>query len=214
MGKHRKEKITNSRFQDITLKGEKSVANATEFIAGFPPYVRGYQAMGHLQEPVEYEAISFQNIDNFGSNNFENQSVIIHSMSDLELIFPYLKNIKRLFIPFEEEKKISELFLNNFSDEILEKLYFIIFFDVDVFKNMEKVRNARIFWSDIMQKNRISHQIPIACYVNNISEQLYALSVQTDLVLYDPKNSEINDLTNELLLHNSGILKTIDPFWK
>lgn len=229
MGEHRKEKIIDSRFQNIVLRGEKSVAKTTEFIAGFPPYVRGYQAMGYLQKPVEYQSISlqksdifsvseteniFQNVHDWIYNDVENQSVMIHSVSELHLISPHLKNLKRLFILFEEEKNSLELFSIDFSDELLKKIHFLIFFDADVYSNMEKVRKSRIFWSDIMQKNGISYQIPVACCVNSVVEQLYALSVQADLVLYDVNNPEINDLTNQLCIHNSGILKTIDPFWK
>lgn len=232
MGKHREEKISKLHYQNIQLKGNISPKNEAEHIAGFPPYIRGYQAMGHLKQPITRQPICFWNTDpkpvpndskieiifenstDLLESSFENKSIIVRSAAVLEEISAYLHHIKRLYLLFDNDKHLLTLHSNNFTNKTFEKACFLVCFTDNTFERMKNVRKLRVFCSDLMQKKGISHPILIAAYVNTIIEQLYASAIQSDLLLYDFDNPLITDPTNQMLLDNSGILKTIDPFWK
>lgn len=231
MGKYRKK--TDNRFQNITLKGTTSEPLPTEFIAGFPPYVRGYRAMGYLQQtPNRYPVlfweenmhfekekhpsseILFRDLKAVTASEVENKSLIINNNIDFLQISEEFQQIKHIYLPIDTENDLSIGLLNPFSKEILQKIHFLLFFDAKVFQKIDLMRKVREFWSEIMQKNNFSFQIPITCYVNNINEQLYALSAQCDNIIYNSENEELNNSVNAFTIDNSGILKTIDPFWK
>lgn len=232
MGKHREEKISKLNYQNIQLKGNISPKNETEHIAGFPPYIRGYQAMGHLKQPITHQPVCFwntspkpipndakieflfENSTDLLESPFENKSIILRSAAVLEEISGYFDHMRRLYLLFDNDEHLLALHSNKFTSKTLEKAYFLVCFTDDTFECMENVRKLRVFCNDLMQKKGISQPIPIAAYINTIIEQLYASAIQSDLLLYDFDNPLITDPTNQMLLDNSGILKTIDPFWK
>ncbi|MDO4229736.1 MAG: hypothetical protein Q4C98_07975 [Capnocytophaga sp.] len=231
MGKHR-EKI-NTRFQNITLKGVPSESLSTEFIAGFPPYARGYRAMGYLRQAPDCQPILFWNeeictkkekyssveilfhdMEAFLSLESENKSIISNTKTDFQQIIDNFQDIKHIYLPIENEKsQLIDLF-NQIPNEILEKMRFLLFFNENIFQKMDLLRQIRMFWSEIMQEKNFSFQMPIVCYVKNINEQLYALSVQADSIIYSFDNEQLNNSINMFSIENSGILKTVDPFWK
>lgn len=232
MGEFRKNKA-ELRFQDIELKTIKSLSLEKEFISGFHPYVRGYKAMGYLLKSPEYQPVFFENLINdltteeyskveklfcnlsdLVNSESENVSIVVSAQCDFDVENCIFEKVKHIYIVFDNKKKISELFFDELVEKYVHKLRFLFLFDSKNFEIVEKIRKVRVFWSKKMIKYGYSHCIPVASYVKNITEQMYALSAQTDVLLYEYGNQYIDDPTNTLSIENSGILKTIDPFWK
>lgn len=234
MGEYR-EKITEkiiSTIQNISLKGVKSETLQTEHIAGFSPYLRGYRAMGNLLQSVEIQLVRiwnrdltincgkplevlFHNLDDLLEvQNIEKRAIIIGENSDLEQIMSNSSQIEHIYLLCDVEYSFLQCFFQKISEELIFKVRFLSFFDEKVFDRIDEIRKIRSFWSEIMENRGYSHQIPVVAYINTIVEQVYALAIQSDLLLCDADNSCVNDKLNGFLIENSLISKTIDPFWK
>lgn len=232
MGKYRERK--NVRFQNTTLQKSESDILKNEYIAGFPPFLRGYNAMGHLLTYPQQQAVSFWSLethfetekksdieylftnqtDYLFASECRNKAIIIDFDCNFLSKFPFHEDIKRVYVSIDNEKEIQEDFFDTIPIDMLEKLCFFIRFTDDTFQIMEKIRKTRACWANIMQKKQWKNKIPIASFVKNIQEQIYAYAIQTDIILYDCNNSHISDPSNALIVEFSAITKTIDPFWK
>ncbi|GET44953.1 hypothetical protein [Capnocytophaga felis] len=234
MGEYR-EKATEkiiSTIQNVSLIGLKSETLQTEYIAGFPPYLRGYHAMGNLLQLPEYKSVCiwnkdlifckekyseilFHDVENLlNAENIAKRSIIITENSNLNQIIDNINQINYIYLLCNSEYLFLQSFFQQISKEILPKIRFVSFFDEKVFERMNEIRKMRSFWSEIMEKMKYSYKIPIASYVHTVTEQLYALAVQSDVLLYDVDNLCLNDELNGFLIENSLVSKTIDPFWK
>ncbi|CEN33888.1 hypothetical protein [Capnocytophaga cynodegmi] len=234
MGKHREKTIEKviSEIQNISLKGSESEVLEMEHIAGFPPYLRGYHAVGYLLQSPDYERVHIwsENLDSEGQecskilfNNMENllsaknvykKSIIIREVSNLAQIIDNINQINYIYLLCDSEYSILRSFFKQISREILSKVRFLLFFDENMFDKIEKIREIRAFYSENMKEMGYSYKVPISSYISTITEQLYALAAQSDVLLYEADNLYINDELNHFLVENTLISKTIDPFWK
>ncbi|WP_212923834.1 hypothetical protein [Capnocytophaga cynodegmi] len=234
MGEHREKTIEKviSKIENISLKGSESEILEMEHIAGFPPYLRGYHAVGYLLQSPDYERVHIwsENLDSEGQecseilfNNMENllsaqnidkKSIIIGESSNLAQIIDNINQINYIYLLCDSEYSFLRSFFNQISREILSKVRFLLFFEENTFDKVEKTREIRAFYSEIMKEMGYSYKVPISSYISTITEQLYALAAQSDVLLYETDNLYINDELNHFLVENTLISKTIDPFWK
>ncbi|WP_212899266.1 hypothetical protein [Capnocytophaga cynodegmi] len=234
MGKHREKTIEKviSEIQNISLKGSESEVLEMEHIAGFPPYLRGYHAIGNLLQSPDYERIHIwsENLDSEGReyfeilfNNMENllrvknvdkKSIIVGETSSLAQIIDNVNQINYIYLLCDSVYSFLRSFFNQISTEMLSKVRFLLFFDENMFDKIEKIREIRAFYSEIMKEKGYSYKVSISSYISTITEQLYALAAQSDVLLYEADNLYINDELNHFLVENTLISKTIDPFWK
>lgn len=234
MGEHREKTIEKviSKIENISLKGSESEVLEMEHIAGFPPYLRGYHAIGNLLQSPKYERIHIwsENLDSEGQecseilfNNMENllsaqnvdkKSIIIREVSNLAQIIDNINQINYIYLLCDSEYSILRSFFKQTSREMLSKVRFLLFFGENTFDKIEKIREIRAFYSEIMKEMGYSYKVPISSYISTITEQLYALAAQSNVLLYEADNLYINDELNHFLVENTLISKTIDPFWK
>ncbi|WP_238252433.1 hypothetical protein [Capnocytophaga cynodegmi] len=234
MGEHREKTIEKviSKIENISLKGSESEVLEMEHIAGFPPYLRGYHAVGNLLQSPDYERIHIwsENLDSEGQecseilfNDIENllsaknvhkKSIIIREVSNLAQIIDNINQINYIYLLCDSEYSILRSFFNQISRKMLSKVRFLLFFEENTFDKIEKIRETRAFYSEIMKEKGYSYKVPISSYISTITEQLYALATQSNVLLYEADNLYINDELNHFLLENTLISKTIDPFWK
>lgn len=234
MGKHREKTIEKviSEIENISLKGSQSKVLEMEHIAGFSPYLRGYHAIGNLLQSPDYERIHIwsENLDSEDQkcfeilfNNMENllrvknvdkKSIIVGETSSLAQIIDNVNQINYIYLLCDSGYSFLRSFFNQISTEMLSKVRFLVFFDEDTFNKIEKIREIRAFYSEIMKEKGYSYKVPISSYISTITEQLYALAAQSDVLLYEADNLYINDELNHFLVENTLISKTIDPFWK
>ncbi|MFK8297661.1 hypothetical protein ACI76O_07025 [Capnocytophaga cynodegmi] len=234
MGEHREKTIEKviSKIENISLKGSESEVLEMEHIAGFPPYLRGYHAIGNLLQSPKYERIHiwseyldsegreysevlFCNIENLlRVKNVDKKSIIIGETSNLAQIIDNINQINYIYLLCDSEYSILRSFFKQISREMLSKVRFLLFFGENTFDKIGKIREIRAFYSEIMKEMGYSYKVPISSYISTITEQLYALAAQSDVLLYEADNLYINDELNHFLLENTLILKTIDPFWK
>lgn len=234
MGKHREKTIEKviSEIQNISLKGSESEVLEIEHIAGFPPYLRGYHAIGNLLQSPDYERIHiwsensdsedqecfeilFNNMENLlRVKNVDKKSIIVGETSSLAQIIDNVNQINYIYLLCDSGYSFLRSFFNQISTEMLSKVRFLVFFDEDTFNKIDKIREIRAFYSEIMKEKGYSYKVPISSYISTITEQLYALAAQSDVLLYEADNLYINDELNHFLVENTLISKTIDPFWK
>lgn len=234
MGKHREKTIEKviSKIENISLKGSESEVLEMEHIAGFPPYLRGYHATGNLLQSPDYERIHIwsENLDSEGREcsevlfcnmenllrvkNVDKKSIIVGETSNLAQIIDNVNQINYIYLLCDSGYSFLRSFFNQISTEMLSKVRFLVFFDEDTFNKIEKIREIRAFYSEIMKEKGYSYKVPISSYISTITEQLYALAAQSDVLLYEADNLYINDELNHFLVENTLISKTIDPFWK
>ena len=195
------------------------MAEKDESIAGFPPYERGYHAMGHLRhrpslrtvvwaanKEIETAAneVLFTDIEAFELASLPCKSIVV---SDVHLLPTIVKltDIQYIYLAAETllEKEAQLLYTHfTFSDQ----WRILLHFQQDVFKSMVQLRSLRALSAHLGMLQQKEIKIPITCWVHNISEQLYALAAQADdLVgdIYQPTP------TNDWLIANSLISKTI-----
>ncbi|MFK8275291.1 hypothetical protein ACI76Y_06365 [Capnocytophaga cynodegmi] len=234
MGKHREKTIEKviSEIENISLKGSQSKVLEMEHIAGFPPYLRGYHAIGNLLQSPDYERIHIwtENLDSEGqecseilfndienllsAKNVDKKSIIIREVSNLAQIIDNINQINYIYLLCDSEYSFLRSFFKQISREMLSKVRFLLFFGENTFDKIEKIREIRAFYSEIMKEMGYSYKVPISSYISTITEQLYALAAQSDVLLYETDNLYINDELNHFLVENTLISKTIDPFWK
>ncbi|GJH40693.1 hypothetical protein RCZ04_12430 [Capnocytophaga sp. HP1101] len=188
----------------------------SENIAGLPPYERGYHAMGYLDgmpslrivameeenlspsEPIE---ILYQNIENFTHSNASCKSLLITVIDTLPQALS-LKEAQFFYIPASLllENTFRETFINNFTPN--NKLRILVDSTHNGFEIIAMLRSLRAL-----------AQLPITCLVHSITDYLYALIAQADDLICDIKNKELTSPESQLLIENSLITKTIDPFF-
>ena len=196
------------------------MAEKDESIAGFPPYERGYHAMGHLRhtpslrtvvwaanKEIETSAneVLFTNIEAFELASLPCKSIVVSDMHLLPTIVK-LTDIQYIYLAAERllEKEAQQLLYTHFT--FSDQWRILLHFQQDVFESMAQLRSLRAISAHlgILQQKEI--KIPITCWVHNISEKLYALAAQADDLVCDTYQPT---LTNDWLIANSLISKTI-----
>lgn len=196
------------------------MAEKDESIAGFPPYERGYHAMGYLRhmpslrtvvwaanKEIETSAneVLFTDIEAFELASLPCKSIVVSDMHLLPTIVK-LTDIQYIYLAGEIllEKEAQQLLYTHFT--FSDQWRILLHFQQDVFKSMAQLRSLRALSAHLGMLQQKEIKIPITCWVHNISEQLYALAAQADdLVgdIYQPTP------TNDWLIANSLISKTI-----
>ena len=166
------------------------MAEKDESIAGFPPYERGYHAMGHLQHTPSLRTIVW-------AANKEIET------STNEVLFT---DIQYIYLAGEIllEKEAQQLLYTHFT--FSDQWRILLHFQQDVFKSMAQLRSLRALSAHLGMLQQKEIKIPITCWVHNISEQLYALAAQADDLVGDTYQPTP---TNDWLIANSLISKTI-----
>lgn len=196
------------------------MAEKDESIAGFPPYERGYHAMGHLRhrpflrtvvwaanKEIETAAneVLFTDIETFELVSLPCKSIVVSDMHLLPTIVK-LTDIQYIYLAAETllEKEAQQLLYTHFT--FSDQWRILLHFQQDVFESMAQLRSLRAISAHlgILQQKEI--KIPITCWVHNISEELYALAAQADDLVSDTYQPTP---TNDLLIANSLISKTI-----
>lgn len=196
------------------------MAEKDESIAGFPPYERGYHAMGHLRhrpflrtvvwaanKEIETAAneVLFTDIETFELASLPCKSIVVSDMHLLPTIVK-LTDIQYIYLAAETllEKEAQQLLYTHFT--FSDQWRILLHFQQDVFESMAQLRSLRAISAHlgILQQKEI--KIPITCWVHNISEELYALAAQADDLVSDTYQPTP---TNDLLIANSLISKTI-----
>lgn len=196
------------------------MAEKDESIAGFPPYERGYHAMGHLRhrpflrtvvwaanKEIETAAneVLFTDIETFELASLPCKSIVVSDMHLLPTIVK-LTDIQYIYLAAETllEKEAQQLLYTHFT--FSDQWRILLHFQQDVFESMAQLRSLRAISGHlgILQQKEI--KIPITCWVHNISEELYALAAQADDLVGDTYQPT---LTNDWLIANSLISKTI-----
>lgn len=236
MGTSRKEtpKQVATRFDTISLKGYSPTLSKTEIMPGFPPYVRGYRTVGNIRQNPVYEPIMFwgsYEIDEIfkqeimflfydiseliKATDVKKKSLFIYKKSDFESIMSHQKDIQYLYVVcIGKNYELNNLnFLNNLDKKLLDKVRFFFNFSQTSMKVIEKIRQIRALSHLFVSENNLNFYLPIVCYVNSVTEQIYSLSAHCDYIIYNAKNNQFNTSYNTFLIENSMISKTIDPFW-
>lgn len=196
------------------------MAEKDESIAGFPPYERGYHAMGHLRhrpflrtvvwaanKEIETAAneVLFTDIETFELASLPCKSIVVSDMHLLPTIVK-LTDIQYIYLAAETllEKEAQQLLYTHFT--FSDQWRILLHFQQDVFESMAQLRSLRAISAHlgILQQKEI--KIPITCWVHNISEELYALAAQADDLVGDTYQPTP---TNDWLIANSLISKTI-----
>ena len=196
------------------------MAEKDESIAGFPPYERGYHAMGHLRhrpflrtvvwaanKEIETAAneVLFTDIKAFELASLPCKSILVSDMHLLPTIVK-LTDIQYIYLAGEIllEKEAQQLLYTHFT--FSDQWRILLHFQQDVFESMAQLRSLRAISAHlgILQQKEI--KIPITCWVHNISEELYALAAQADDLVSDTYQPTP---TNDWLIANSLISKTI-----
>lgn len=196
------------------------MAEKDESIAGFPPYERGYHAMGHLRhrpflrtvvwaanKEIETAAneVLFTDIETFELASLPCKSIVVSDMHLLPTIVK-LTDIQYIYLAAETllEKEAQQLLYTHFT--FSDQWRILLHFQQDVFESMAQLRSLRAISAHlgILQQKEI--KIPITCWVHNISEELYALAAQADDLVSDTYQPTP---TNDWLIANSLISKTI-----
>lgn len=196
------------------------MAEKDESIAGFPPYERGYHAMGHLRhrpflrtvvwaanKEIETAAneVLFTDIETFELASLPCKSIVVSDMHLLPTIVK-LADIQYIYLAAETllEKEAQQLLYTHFT--FSDQWRILLHFQQDVFESMAQLRSLRAISAHlgILQQKEI--KIPITCWVHNISEELYALAAQADDLVSDTYQPTP---TNDWLIANSLISKTI-----
>ena len=196
------------------------MAEKDESIAGFPPYERGYHAMGHLRhtpslrtvvwaanKEIETSAneVLFTDIEAFELASLPCKSIVVSDMHLLPTIVK-LTDIQYIYLAAETllEKEAQQLLYTHFT--FSDQWRILLHFQQDVFESMAQLRSLRAIsvHLGILQQKEI--KIPITCWVHNISEELYALAAQADDLVSDTYQPTP---TNDWLIANSLISKTI-----
>ena len=196
------------------------MAEKDESIAGFPPYERGYHAMGHLRhrpflrtvvwaanKEIETSAneVLFTDIKAFELASLPCKSILVSDMHLLPTIVK-LTDIQYIYLAAETllEKEAQQLLYTHFT--FSDQWRILLHFQQDVFKSMAQLRNLRALSAHLGMLQQKEIKIPITCWVHNISEQLYALAAQADDLVGDTYQPTP---TNDWLIANSLISKTI-----
>lgn len=196
------------------------MAEKDESIAGFPPYERGYHAMGHLQhtpslrtvvwavnKEIEASAneVLFTDIEAFVLASLPCKSIVVSDMHLLPTIVK-LPDIQYIYLAADTllEEEAQQLLYTHFT--FSDQWRILLHFQQDVFKSMAQLRSLRTLSAHLGILKQKEIKIPITCWVHNISEQLYALAAQADDLVSDTYQPT---LTNDWLIANSLISKTI-----
>ena len=196
------------------------MAEKDESIAGFPPYERGYHAMGYLRhtpflrtvvwatnKEIETSAneVLFTDIKAFELASLPCKSILVSDMHLLPTIVK-LTDIQYIYLAGETllEEEAQQLLYTHFT--FSDQWRILLHFQQDVFKSMAQLRSLRALSAHLGMLQQKEIKIPITCWVHNISEQLYALAAQADDLVGDTYQSTP---TNDWLIANSLISKTI-----
>lgn len=185
-----------NRFNNISLKNilPKNDFLQTDFSAGSPPYVRGYEAMGHILNLPKLQPISFSSGE---KNNTDNIFIDINSAD-----FQWVTTQKMI-----EIAKVWK------SGKVCD------FHPVLIFENGENssdfvaaIRAARMLWAKVAQHFDLLEILPIGVLVKEIAEVVFALSAMCDSLFYNIDNHSFDNKSITFLIKNSYLTKTIDPF--
>lgn len=196
------------------------MAEKDELIAGFPPYERGYHAMGHLRhtpslrtvvwtanKEIETSAneVLFTDIEAFELASLPCKSIVVSDMHLLPTIVK-LPDIQYIYLAADTllEEGAQQLLYTHFT--FSDQWRILLHFQQDVFKSMAQLRSLRTLSAHLGILKQKEIKIRITCWVHNISEQLYALAAQADDLVSDTYQPT---LTNDWLIANSLISKTI-----
>ena len=154
-------------------------------IAGVPPYERGFHAMGYLNEVPPLRIIT-------------NELMVVSTLEEL----PQVLTREETYIYIPASLLLKNSIQQNFIRELPfnDKLRILVDSPANSFEMIALLRQLRAI-----------AKIPISCWVYSITDYLYALIAQTDDLI--TKNKELALPENQLLIVNSLVTKTIDPFY-
>ena len=154
-------------------------------IAGVPPYERGFHAMGYLEEVPPLRIIT-------------DELMIVSTLEELPQVLT--REETYIYIPASLllENSTQQDFIRELSFN--DKLRILVDSPANSFEMIAFLRQLRAI-----------AKIPISCWVYSITDYLYALIAQTDDLI--TKNKELALPENQLLIANSLVTKTIDPFY-
>lgn len=155
-------------------------------MAGVPPYERGFHAMGYLKEVPPLRIIT-------------TELVIVSTLDELPQALS-LKEVTHVYIP------ASLLLENSAQQDFIRELPFN-----DRLRILVDSPANSFEMISLLRQLRAIAKIPISCWVHSITDYLYALIAQADDLI--TKNKELALPENQLLIANSLVTKTIDPFY-
>ena len=161
------------------------------------------------------EIIFTKNTD-FSNSNHNNKSFLIEDLHSNILSNEMLKSQHIYFsVDFFLGKEFEEICLqNSYIKNIFDRTRIFFKFNENPLEKKLQIRDVRKKCAELISKKLLPSFIPIACYVENISEQIYALAFQANYILYDFDNECINSPFNAFVVENSRINRTIDPFFE
>ena len=168
-----------------------------EPIAGNPPYQQGYYPMGYLQQMPSLRLI--------GANE---KLVVVESIAMLPEVLQ-VSDVQPIYIAAELllNESSKEVFISTFTPD--ERLRILVTCPENSFDLIEKLRALRGV-SSLLPANV---KLPICCYIHSFTEYLYALIAQTDELIADESEQHLTTPENRLLLANTLVCNTIDPFY-
>ena len=154
-------------------------------IAGVPPYERGFHAMGYLKEVPPLRIIT-------------NEPVVVGTWEEL----PQVLTCEETYVYIPASLLLENSAQQDFISELPcnDRLRILVDSPANSFEMISLLRQLRAI-----------AKIPISCWVHSITDYLYALIAQADDLI--TKNKELALPENQLLIANSLVTKTIDPFY-
>ena len=154
-------------------------------MAGVPPYERGFHAMGYLKEVPPLRIIT-------------NEPVVVGTWEEL----PQVLTCEETYVYIPASLLLENSAQQDFISELPcnDRLRILVDSPANSFEMISLLRQLRAI-----------AKIPISCWVHSITDYLYALIAQADDLI--TKNKELALPENQLLIANSLVTKTIDPFY-
>ena len=194
-------------------------------IAGFPPYERGYRAMGYAQgvpplrvvqwyDPLlplakEAEECICPTIADFTVCTHSFKSIVTEEI----LLLPSLLSLPQLHRIYLK----AEAFQNEKQQALLKKYwqpnsktYFLLSWHSDAFECIEQLRGLRTLSATLPQGTKL----PITCWIHQPTEQFYALSGQADDLICELRDQQLISPEIRWLVRRSLVTQTTDPFAK
>ena len=168
-----------------------------EPIAGIPPYERGYKPIGYLEQIPLLRLID------------ADEKLIVVKTTEAMLEALQLSHTEPIYIAAEVllDEISKEEFISKFVPD--ERLRILVSCTSDTFGIIALLRNLRAISGRLAQNT----QLRICCYIHSFGEYLYALIAQTDELIADESERHLISPENQLLLSNTLICNTIDPFY-
>ncbi|MDO5607342.1 MAG: hypothetical protein Q4G08_02690 [Capnocytophaga sp.] len=194
------------KFNHLSYHPSGGEGIVPDYAAGFPPYQRGYHAMGYVLEIPDLIPLDAQHIfinTTLHQQDFPASSNRYANLTPADQPIPetwaasQLWNVGQLL----QQKKIAP-----------DKVAIWVSFDKsNHWETVAYIRFLRMLWATIALRLQLRQLLPIAVEVTSANEYMAGIIAQADRFITPAGNPLLDDKTIKTFIRNSLIARTVDP---